>query len=87
MAQAEAYAAELMAQVQVKTQQMIAEIQRANQPPPEPENEVEELNAGGSFDGLQGADMRGGSMPAMQTAPGEGREQINGEDMMGEQLA
>jgi hypothetical protein len=91
MAAAEAYAAELMAQVQIKTQQAMMQLQQANQPQPQPEpdpqNAVQEQNRGGSFASMEGQDLRGGGASAMQVAPGEGREQINGEDMTGEQLA
>ncbi len=91
MAEAEAYAAQLMAQVQIQTQQAIAQIQQASQPQPQPQPEpqaaVQGMNAGGSFASMQGQDLRGGGAAAMQVAPGEGREQMNGADMTGEQLA
>jgi hypothetical protein len=91
MAEAEAYAAELMSQVQIQTQQAMMEMEQAQmaqqQPQPEPQNDVQGMNAGGSFASMQGQDLRGGGAAAMQVAPGEGREQINGEDMMGRGLA
>jgi hypothetical protein len=98
MADAEAYAAQVVGQVQqqlqmqaqqqqmqMEQQAMAAQQQQMAQQ--QPQNAMQGMNAGGSFDGMQGADLRGGGMAAMQGAPGEGREQMNGEAMMGGQLA
>jgi len=90
LAQVQAEAQRILGQAQAEVQAMMGqvqiELQKAMQPPqPQPQNAVQQMNTGGSF--AQGQDMRGGSMPAIQGAPGEGREQMNGEDAMGEQLA
>jgi hypothetical protein len=92
MASADAYAAELIGQVQLKLKAAEVQLMQASQPPqqpppPNPQNAVQDMNAGASFDSVQGQDMRGGMASAMQGAPGEGREQMNGSDMMGNQLA
>jgi hypothetical protein len=91
MAAADAYAAQLIGQVQLQLKaaevQLMQASQPPQQPPPDPQNAVQDMNAGASFDSMQGQDMRGGMSPAIQGAPGEGREQMNGADMMGNQLA
>lgn len=95
MADADAYAAGVIgaAQAQVQQQQMAAQqeqqaqAQQQQMAQQQPQNAMQGMNAGGSFAGMEGADMRGGGMSAMQNAPGEGREQMNGMDAGGEQLA
>jgi hypothetical protein len=91
MAEADAYAAQVVGQVQMQLQQAQMQMQQEQaaqmQQQQQPQNAVQDMNAGGSFAGMQGADMRGGGMPAMQMAPGQGREQMNGMDMTGAPLA
>lgn len=56
--------------------------QAAMQPPPsQPQNGVQDMNA--DFGLMQGADMRGGGLPAQPANPGENRVQIQGQDAGG----
>jgi hypothetical protein len=91
MGAAEAKVAAMMGQVQMQIQQAQMQAQQEAQAQQmaqqQPQNAVQGMNAGGSFASQQGQDMRGGMMPAMQNAPGEGREQINGMDAEGAPLA
>ncbi len=91
MADAEAYAAQVVgavqAQLQQQAQQAQMEAQQQQMAQQQPQNATQDMNAGGSFAANEGQDMRGGMMAAMQNAPGEGREQMNGQDMSGAPLA
>lgn len=65
---------------------MMAAQQQAMQPPPsQPQNAVQGMNA--DFGLMQGADMRGGGLPAQPANPGENRVQIQGQDANGVPLA
>jgi hypothetical protein len=87
MADADAYAAQVIGQAQMQLQQMQIEMAQAMPPPPEPEQAIQDMNAGGSFATMEGQDLRGGGAAAMQVAPGETREAITGQSMLGGQLA
>lgn len=78
---------EQAAQQQQAMQQQQGQAQGQMQPPPNPDQAMLNANGGGSFEGMQGADLRGGMMAAMQGAPGETREALTGESMQGGQLA
>lgn len=85
MGEAEAKVQAMMGQVQMQLQQ--AQMQAQQMAQQQPQNAVQDMNAGGSFAMNEGQDMRGGMMAAMQNAPGEGREQMNGVDAEGVPLA
>jgi hypothetical protein len=81
--------AEVQMQVQAAQMQMQMQAQQAQQaaqqPQPQPGQQVADMNA--SFPVAEGADMRGGSMPAAPSNPMENRESITGMAANGEQLA
>lgn len=84
MAQQQEQAAQ---QQQAQQEAMMQQQGQGQAPPQNPDQEMLNMNGGGMFAGMQGADLRGGMMAAMQGAPGETQEALSGQSRQGGQLA
>lgn len=73
-----------MKMLEVQAQQMQMQAEQQMQMKMAQQNQINEMNAGSQFAGMEGADMRGGSLPAAGQAPNETRETITGRTRAGD---
>lgn len=75
----------LKLQMQTEAQMATQAQMQPQQGSQDPQQQVNDLNGANSMSTMQGADMRNGMNPAMQAAPGLGREQVTGQTVQEQQ--